>query len=52
MHQYKVVKAYVNEADEVMNRWARDGWRVVAVSPNIATGMGIIITLEKEAEDR
>ena len=34
-----------------MNELAKEGWRVVAVSPDIARGMGLIITLEKEKEE-
>ena len=31
-----------------MNRWAKEGWRVIAVSPNIAAGYGVVITLERQ----
>lgn len=31
-----------------MNELAKQGWRVVAVSPNVAMGMGLVITLERE----
>ena len=50
MYEYKVIKSGVNDAEEEMNKWAKKGYRVVAVSPNIAKGMGVIITLEKEIE--
>ena len=35
-----------------MNSLAEDGWRVVAVSPNIAMGYGIFITFEKETKEQ
>ena len=48
MYEYKVIKSSVGSAEEELNRLAKQGWRVVAVSPNVAVGMGIIITLERE----
>ena len=51
MHEYKVIKAVVKSADKEMNELAKQGWRVVEVSPDIARGMGLIITLEREKEE-
>ena len=48
MYEYKVIKSSVNAAEEVMNKYAEEGWRVIEVSPNVAMGMGIIITFERE----
>ena len=48
MYEYKVISTNVKEAEEVMNKYAKDGFRVIAVSPNIAKGYGIVITLERE----
>lgn len=48
MYEYKVIKSSVNTAETEMNKLAKEGWRVVAVSPNVAMGMGLIITLERE----
>lgn len=48
MYEYKVIKSSVNSAETEMNKLAKEGWRVVAVSPNVAMGMGLIITLERE----
>lgn len=42
MYEYKV-----NEAESEMNKLAQQGWRVIAVSPNIAMGYGIIVTYER-----
>ena len=47
-YEYKVIKTGVDSAQNEMNRYAKQGWRVVAVSPNIAMGMGVVITLERE----
>ena len=53
--EYRVEIYAVREAEEKMNRMAADGWRVIAVSPNLALGHGIVVTFErqkyKETED-
>ena len=49
MYEYKVVDVAVKKAQEEMNRWAGEGWRVIAVSPNIAMGYGLVITFERQA---
>lgn len=51
MYEYKVIKSGVSDAEYEMNQLAKKGWRVVAVSPNIAKGMGVIITLERKIEE-
>ncbi len=48
MYEYKVNVYKVREAAEEMNRLASQGWRVIAVSPDIAAGYGIIVTFERE----
>ena len=52
MYEYKVIDVPVKKAQEEMNRWAKEGWRVIAVSPNIAMGYGLVITLERLADAR
>ena len=52
MFEYKVVDVAVKKAQEEMNRWAKEGWRVIAVSPNIAMGYGLVITFERQALSR
>jgi len=47
-YEYKVVITKVKQAEAIMNKLAKEGWRVVATSPNQAFGYGIIITFEKE----
>ncbi len=48
MFEYKVVTYKVSEAEKEMNILAREGWKVIAVSPNIAMGYGIIVTYERQ----
>ena len=47
MLEYKVEVYKIKKATEEMNRLATEGWRVVAVSPNLATGYGIVVTYER-----
>ena len=51
MYEYKVIKVVVKNSEKEMNELAKQGCRVVAVSPDIARGMGLVITLEKEKEE-
>ena len=46
--EYRVEIYAVREAEEKMNRMAADGWRVIAVSPNLAAGHGIVVTFERQ----
>lgn len=48
MFEYKVETYSVRSAEAHMNHLAKEGWRVVAVSPNIARGSGIVVTYERE----
>ena len=50
MYEYKVIKVVVKNAEKEMNGPAKQGWRVIEVSPDIARGMGLIVTLEREKE--
>ncbi len=47
MFEYKVEVSRVNYAEYKMNELAKQGWRVVAVSPNIGSGYGVVITFER-----
>ena len=51
MYEYKVIKVRVDLAEEEMNKYAKEGWRVINASPNIARGYGLVVVLEKEAKD-
>ena len=48
MFEYKVEVYAVRQAETEMNRMAADGWRVVAVSPNIAVSHGLVVTFERK----
>ena len=50
MYEYKVEIYKVREAEQEMNALAKDGWRVVAVSPNMAMGYGGVVTFEREKQ--
>lgn len=50
MFEYKVETYKVNEAESNMNKLAQAGWRVIAVSPNIAMGHGLVVTFEREVK--
>lgn len=48
MFEYRVEVYAVRQAEAEMNRMAADGWRVVAVSPNIAMSYGLVVTFERQ----
>ncbi len=48
MFEYKVEIYKVKEAEEQMNLLAQRDWRVIAVSPNMAMGYGIVVTFERQ----
>lgn len=48
MFEYRVETYAVRQAEAEMNRMAADGWRVVAVSPNIAMSHGLVVTFERQ----
>ena len=48
MYEYYVEVYAVREAAAGMNRMAQQGWRVIAVSPDIARGHGIVVTFERQ----
>ena len=50
MYEYKVEAYKVKEAQNAMNTLAREGWRVLAVTPNQAMGFGIVVTYEREKQ--
>ena len=51
MFEYKVETYKVKNAAEEMNRLAEQDWKVLAVSPNLATGFGIVVTYERKIEE-
>ena len=48
MFEYRFEVYAVRQAEAEMNRMAADGWRVVAVSPNIAMSHGLVVTFERQ----
>ena len=48
MFEYKVETYKVKESEKEINALAKQGWRVIAVSPNLAMGYGIIVTYERQ----
>lgn len=48
MYEYKVETYKIKDAADAMNALAGQGWRVIAVSPNMAQGFGIVVTYEKK----
>jgi len=50
MYEYKVETYKVKAAEASMNKWASEGWRVIAVSPNEAVGYGLVVTYERKRD--
>ena len=48
MFEYRVEIYGVRQAEAEMNRMAEEGWRVIAVSPNLAMGHGVVVTYERK----
>ena len=48
MYEYHVEIYGVRQAGTEMNRLAAEGWRVIAVTPNIAVSHGIVVTYERK----
>lgn len=48
MYEYRVETYLVRESAKKMNELANEGWRVIAVTPNNAMGMGIVVTFERQ----
>lgn len=51
MYEYRVETCKVRQAAEAMNELTREGWRVVAATPNEAMGHGLVVTFERLCED-
>ncbi len=47
MFEYRVEKLLVNQAEARMNELAREGWRVISATPNLARGYGLVVVLER-----
>ena len=51
MYDDKVLSMGVNEMEKTLNQCAKEGWRLATVSPNMAMGMGVVVTLERKAAE-
>ena len=47
MYEYKFETCRVKNAEARMNQLAKEGWRVIAVSPNIGATYGVVVTFER-----
>ena len=50
MYEYKVLELSVRKCETTLNQFAKDGWELVTMSPNISRGMGVIVTMRKNIE--
>ena len=48
MYEYKIETYKVRDAEAAMNKLAKEGWRVIAVSPNMGMGYGVVVTYERQ----
>ena len=48
MFEYKIATYKAKEAEKEMNKLAQLGWKVIAVSPNMAMGYGIVVVFERQ----
>ena len=48
MYEYKVETYKIKDAEKAMNELAKEGWRVLTVSPDEARGYGIVVTYERK----
>lgn len=52
MYEYRIETFNVKSAAREMNALAQEGWRVIAVIPNVTKGYGLIVTFERKVCDR
>ncbi|WP_325199419.1 DUF4177 domain-containing protein [Oscillibacter sp.] len=51
MYEYQVLSfLQPKECEEALNRFAKEGWRLAAMCPNLVMSMGVIVTLERKIE--
>ena len=52
MYEYKVLNTSVKKAEQTLNQYAKEGWRLVNALPNsgvLAGLVGMVYTLERKA---
>lgn len=47
--EYKVIVCKVNDIEKIINQFAKEGWKVSTVTPNVAKLYGVVIVLERDA---
>ena len=47
MYEYRIETFHGRNTEDNVNKLALEGWRVIAVYPNMATGIGLIFTFER-----
>lgn len=52
MYEYKVEVYKVKNAEKEMNDLAKEGWKVIAVSPDIAKLYGVVVTYGRKKNER
>ncbi|WP_295763290.1 hypothetical protein [uncultured Oscillibacter sp.] len=51
MYEYQVLTfLQPKECEAVLGQRAKEGWRLAAMCPDLAMGVGVIVTLERKAE--
>ena len=48
MYEYRIETFSGRKTEDEVNKLALQGWRVIAVCPNMATGIGLVFTFERE----
>ena len=52
MYEYRIGTFHGRSTEENVNKLALEGWRVIAVCPNMATGIGLIFTFERPVKEQ
>jgi len=47
MVEYKVFDTFIKDLESLLNKYAKEGWKVVSITPNIAKGMGVVVVMER-----
>ena len=48
MYEYRIETFSGRKTEDEVNKLALQGWRVIAVCPNMVTGIGLVFTFERE----
>lgn len=56
MYEYKVINVKVKDAEEIMNAFAKEGWRVISIINDQSSTVGsfkglLLMTMEREKKD-